>query len=120
MPRSSFSPPPGLHDYASTKLTEHAKARFIERFQVEPGHAETRLRESLKRARRLGRNAQNGTIAILAIHEQRPFVGLIKNSTCLTVLTWPQFEPKLAEFGRHRLPRKHGRLIRRLLGSKPA
>ncbi len=120
MPRSSFSPPPGLHDYASSKLTEHAKTRFIERFQVEPEHAEARLRESLKRARRLGRNPRNGTIAIMALHEERPLVGLIKNATCLTVLTWPQFEPNLAEFGRNRLPRKHGRLIRRLLDSKPA
>jgi hypothetical protein len=120
MPRSSFSPPPGLHDYASVKLTEHALERFIERFHIEPEQAEVRLRESLKRSRRLGRNRRNRTIAILATLEERPFVGLIKDSTCLTVLTWPQFEPHLAEFGRTRLPRKHGRLIRRLVASKPA
>jgi hypothetical protein len=30
------------------------------------------------------------------------------------VMTWNQFVPRLAEFGRTKLPRKWGRLLRRL------
>ena len=32
----------------------------------------------------------------------------------MTVLTWNQFLPRLAEFGRAKLPRKWGRVLRRL------
>ena len=39
--------------------------------------------------------------------------------SCLTVLTWPQFEPRMPEFGRVRLPRKRGRMLRRLVDPEP-
>ena len=42
-------------------------------------------------------------------------VAVLQGSTCLTVLTWPQFEPRLPEFGRPHLPRKRGRMLRRLI-----
>ena len=32
----------------------------------------------------------------------------------MTVLTWNQFLPRLADFGRAKLPRKWGRVLRRL------
>ena len=32
----------------------------------------------------------------------------------MTVLTWNQFLPRLADFGRRKLPRKWGRVLRRL------
>jgi hypothetical protein len=43
-------------------------------------------------------------------------VAILQDDTCTTVLTWPQFEPRLAEFGRSRLPCKKGRMLRRLKG----
>ena len=73
------------------------------------------MRAALGRTRRLGRNARNGAIAFLALHEGRVLVAVVQEATCLTVLTWPQFAPHLPEFGRPRLPRKWGRTLRRLV-----
>ena len=42
-------------------------------------------------------------------------VAVFQGDSCLTVLTWPQFEPRLAEFGRAHLPRKPLRMLRRLM-----
>lgn len=108
-------PPPGQHDYSDVRLTRHALERFVERFGGKPDEASDLLRTALSRTRRLGRNPDNGAIAALAIHRDRALVALLQESTCLTVLTWPQFEPHLAEFGRNRLPRKWGRVLRRLV-----
>jgi hypothetical protein len=107
--------PAGQRDYSAVRLTRHALERFIERFGVEPPMAEPSLRTALTRTRRLGRNPDNGAIAVLAVHADRMLVAVLQGSTCLTVLTWPLFEPRLAEFGRSRLPRKRGRLLRRLV-----
>jgi hypothetical protein len=46
-------------------------------------------------------------------------VAIIQGSTCLTILTWNQFVPRLADFGRRTLPRKWGRLLRRISGALP-
>lgn len=108
-------PPPGQRDYASIKISRHAVERFVERFEVAPERAEEALREALRRTRRMGRNASNGAVAVVALHEHRVVVAIIQESTCLTVLTWNQFKPKLAEFGRPKLPRKWGRTLRRLV-----
>ena len=108
-------PPPGQRDYGGARLTGHALARFVERFGVDPGSAETELRDALGRTRRLGRNAENGAVAVLALHQGRVLVAIFRESSCLTVLTWPQFEPRMAEFGRPRLPRKRWRFLRRLV-----
>ena len=43
-------------------------------------------------------------------------MAILQETTCLTVMTWNQFVPRLAEFGRTKLPRKWGRLLRRLTG----
>jgi len=107
--------PRGQRDYSAAKLTRHALERFAERFGADPDTAESVLRAELGRTRRLGRNPENGAVAVLGVHERRILVAIIQESTCLTVLTWPQFEPRLAEFGRTRLPRKRGRLLRRLI-----
>jgi hypothetical protein len=107
-------PLPGQHDYSSVRLTRHALERFVERFGVDADHAADALRTALQRTRRLGRNPDNGAIAVLAIHEERALVVLLQESTCLTVLTWHQFVPHLPEFGRSKLPRKWGRVLRRL------
>jgi hypothetical protein len=42
-------------------------------------------------------------------------VAILQESTCLTVLTWNQFVPRLGEFGRTKLPRRWGRFLGRLV-----
>ena len=70
----------------------------------------------LARTRRLGRNPENGAVAVLGIYRDQVLVAIVQQATCLTVLTWNQFLPRLAEFGRRKLPRKWGRVLRRLAG----
>jgi hypothetical protein len=106
--------PAGQRDYSSVRLSRHALERFVERFAVAPECAEDDLRRLLGRTRRLGRNPENGAIAVLAIYRQRALVAILQQATCLTVMTWNQFVPRLSEFGRTRMPRKWGRLLRRL------
>ncbi len=105
---------PGQRDYSGSKLTRHALERFVERFGVAPDEAESLLRASLSKTRRFGRNPENQAIAVLALHRGKVLVAILNGSSCLTVLTWPQFEPRMVEFGRTRLPRKRGRMLRRL------
>jgi hypothetical protein len=107
-------PPSGQRDYSSVRLTRHALDRFVERFGVETVDAADSLRAALGRTRRLGRNPETGAVAVLAVHRDRAMVAILQRSTCLTVLTWPQFVTRLPEFGRPRLPRKWGRMLRRL------
>ncbi len=104
----------GQRDLSTSRLTYHALGRFVERFGVPAGEAESLLRAALKRTRRLGRNPENDAVAVLALHGKRVLVAIFQGSSCLTVLTWPQFEPRLVEFGRAHLPRKRGRMLRRL------
>lgn len=108
-------PPKGQKDYSGVRLTRHALERLRERFGVQPDEAETALRKALARTRRLGRNPQNNAVAVLAAMNGRVLVAILQENACLTVLTWAQFEPRMAEFGRYRLPRKRGRMIRRLI-----
>jgi hypothetical protein len=107
--------PAGQRDYSSIRLSRHALERFAERFGIEPESAGELLRTVLSRTRRLGRNPENGAIAVLAVHAQRALVAIIQDSSCLTVLTWNQFVPRLGEFGRSKLPRKWGRMLDRLV-----
>jgi hypothetical protein len=107
--------PPGQRDYSEARLTRHALERFVERFGVPPEEAEGALRAALGRTRRLGRNPENGAVAALAMHQERVLVAIFQGDSCLTVLTWPLFEPRLAEFGRARMPRKRGRMLWRLI-----
>ena len=55
----------------------------------------------------------------MAIHRGKVLVAIFQGSTCLTILTWPQFEPRMTEFGRPHPPRKRGRMLRRLAGPGP-
>jgi hypothetical protein len=112
-------PPPGQRDYSSIHLTRHALERFVERFGGEPDEASEALRSALSRTRRLGRNSENGALAVLAVHRGRALVAILQQASCLTILTWPQFLPRLSEFGRSRLPRKWGRVLRRLSDPEP-
>ncbi len=118
-----MSPPPGQRDASGLRLTRHALERFAERFSP-PGEdagspgTEARLRQILGRTRRLGRNPENDAVALLALVDRRPMVAIVQDQACLTVLTWPQFEPRLPEFGRKRLPRKRGRFLRRLASNE--
>ncbi|WP_406698862.1 hypothetical protein V5E97_08250 [Singulisphaera sp. Ch08] len=107
--------PSGQRDYSSIRLTRHALERFQERFGGDPVDSELALRATLRRTRRLGRNADNGAVAVLAVYRGRVLVAILQDASCLTVLTWPQFVPRLSEFGRTRVPRKWGRLLRRLV-----
>jgi hypothetical protein len=111
--------PPGQRDCGAARLTRHALERFVERFGADPAEAEELLRAALGRTRRLGRNPDSGAVAVLAVHHGRALVAVLHKDSCLTVLTWPQFEPRLAEFGRPHMPRKWGRLLRRLTGDPP-
>ncbi len=104
----------GQRDYSTARLTRHALERFVERFGAPVDEADPMLRDALKRTRRLGRNPDNEAVAVLALHKGRVLVAILNGTSCLTVLTWPQFEPRMAEFGRVRLPRKRGRMLRRL------
>jgi hypothetical protein len=108
-------PPPGQRNYSSVRLSRHALERFVERFGVEPETSEVRLRKVLERTRRLGRNPTNGAIAVLAVLGQRALVAILQDSTCVTVMTLNQFIPRLAEFGRSKMPRKWGRMLERLI-----
>jgi hypothetical protein len=112
-------PPPGQRDYSTIRLTRHALERFVERFGGEPDQAAPALRVALSRTRRLGTNPANDAIALLALHRDRALVAIVQETTCLTVLTWNQFVPHLAEFGRPHLPRKWGRVLRRLSEPTP-
>lgn len=107
--------PAGQRDYSSIRLTRHALERFQERFGGDAADSEPALRAALSRTRRLGRNSANGAVAVLAISRGRVLVAILQDASCLTVLTWPQFVPRLPEFGRSRVPRKWGRLLRRLV-----
>jgi hypothetical protein len=106
--------PPGQRDYSSVRLTRHALDRFVERFAAAPELAADEFRRVLARTRRLGRNPSSGAVAVLGIYRDRAIVAIVHKATCLTVLTWNQFVPRLAEFGRTKLPRKWGRVLRRL------
>jgi hypothetical protein len=113
-------PRKGQHDYSHLRLTRHALERFVERFwtdervEVDAPEVNAALRACLTRMKRLGRNRQNHAIAALGIAGERMLVAIVQGDACLTVMTWPQFEPQLVDFGRSRLPRKRGRMIRRL------
>ncbi len=106
--------PPGQRDYSSVRLSRHALERFVERFEAVPESADADLRGVLSRTRRLGRNPDTGAIAVVAVYRARVLVAILQETTCLTVLTWNQFIPRMAEFGRTKLPRKWGRTLRRL------
>ena len=117
--------PPGQRDLSTVRISRHALERFVERFGRDDSNtnseaiAEIALRTALRRTRRLGTNPDNAAVAVLAIHRQRPLVAILQDDACLTVLTWPQFLPRLPEFGRPRPPRKWGRMLRRLSESEP-
>jgi hypothetical protein len=108
--------PAGQRDYSSVRLSKHALERFVERFAVDPDAAASEFRCVLARMRRLGRNPENRAVAALGIYRHQVVVAIVQEETCLTVLTWHQFLPHLAEFGRRRPPRKWGRMLRRLTG----
>ncbi|GAC1475073.1 MAG: hypothetical protein NVSMB9_26750 [Isosphaeraceae bacterium] len=112
-------PPTGQRDYSGARLTRHALDRLVERFATDPADAPSALRAALARTRRLGRNPANGAIAVLTIYRERPLVAVLQDSACLTVLTWNQFLPRLPEFGRPGVPRKWGRMLRRLTAPTP-
>ena len=113
---------PGQRDYSTARLTRHALERFVERFGAGPSEADAAaaLRAALRRTRRLGRNPETGAVAVLAVHRGRALIAVLQDASCLTVLTWPQFEPRLPEFGRPHPPRKWGRLLRRLTDPLPS
>ncbi len=106
--------PHGQRDYSTVRLSRHALERFVERFAAEPAVAASEIRGALARTRRLGRNPQNGAIAVLGLYRNQVLVAILQKATCMTVLTWHQFLPRLADFGRRKLPRKWGRVLRRL------
>ena len=116
MPSSRPPTPRGQHDHSGIHLTRHALERFAERFHAgdDASTVEPSLRNALTRTRRLGRNPTSGAVAVVGLVGARMLVASLHNDACTTLLTWPQFEPRLPEFGRARLPRKKGRMLRGL------
>ena len=72
--------PPGQRDYSSVRISRHALERFVERFGAEPESAGELLRAVLSRTRRLGRNPENGAIAVLAVHGERALVAILQDN----------------------------------------
>ena len=97
-----MSPPRGQRDYSTIRLSRHALERFVERFAAEPALAanEFPARPALARTRQPGRTPHNGAIAVLGLYRNQVMVAIMQKATCMTVLTWHQFLPLLAEFGR--------------------
>ncbi len=110
--------PKGQRDYSQVRIARHALERFIERFWTGDASAiedaDRVLREVLRHSKRLGRNSRNGAVAALAAHGDRILIAIIQDQACTTVLTWPQFQPQMWEFGRSHLPRKPKRMLARL------
>lgn len=105
----------GQRDHSGARLTRHALERFVERFHPgDTADAEAALRACLARTRRLGRNPENDAVALLAALGDRMLVAILQAGAITTVMTMPQFAPRLPEFGRARLPRKPKRMMRRL------
>ena len=67
------------------------------------------------RTRRLGRNPENGAIAVLAVLGERALVAILQDNACLTVLTWNQFVPGSASSAGPRCRAKWGRMLDRLI-----
>lgn len=115
--------PKGQRDYSQVRIAQHALDRYIERFWVGEASdregAEGALRAALRRAKRLGRNNGNGAVAALGACGDRMLIAIMQDRVCTTVLTWPQFAPSLADFGRARLPRKPKRMLQRLRAPDP-
>jgi hypothetical protein len=107
-------PPKGLRDFSRVGISRHALERFSERFGANEAQAEPELRAVLKCCRRLGTNPRSGAIAVLGLFRDRPLVAIVQAATCTTVLTWAQFETKLADFGRPNVARKWGRYLARI------
>ena len=118
---------PGERDYSEIRVSRHAIERFAERFVAralasEPcedeiqdlAALEAELRGSLKRAKRLGRNPRNDAIAVLGLYRGEMLIAILQANVCATVLRWEQFEERMAEFGRNRLPKKPKRMLARL------
>ena len=106
--------PRGQRDYSTVRLSRHC-ARAVHRALCRrAGRRRGRVPRRPARTRRLGRNPQNGAIAVLGLYRNQVLVAIVQRATCMTVLTWNQFLPRLAEFGRGKLPRKWGRVLRRL------
>ena len=62
------------------------------------------------------RNPENGAIAVLAIYRNQVLVAILNQATCLTVLTWNQFLPRLRRVRpRPEAAGKWGRVLRRLV-----
>ena len=109
-----MSLPHGQRDYSTIRLSRHALERFVERFAAEPAVPQTNSAARFRAPGGSGRNPHNGAIAVLGLYRNQVMVAIVQKATCMTVLTWNQFLPNLAEFGRGKLPRKWGRVLRRL------
>lgn len=122
--RRSASQPKGRHgryDLSTLHISKHALERFRERTQreVRSDPADTTLRESLRICRKIGTDPA-GTVAWLGLHDECPFVVLVKSGTVVTWLTLEQFESVMSDFGRHRWPRRFGRWLRETRPGEPA
>jgi len=105
----------GIYDLSSLRISEHAAQRFSERV----GGSGSWSLESpgwsafLRVCRKLGTNPA-GDQAFLAILKGEPFVLMVKGESIVTVLTLPQFETVMANFGRTGWPRRFGRWLRKI------
>lgn len=105
----------GIYDLSGLHVSEHAARRFAERVDGSDGCSSERPDWStfLRMCRKLGTNAA-GDQAFLVVLRGEPFVLLLKGESVVTVMTLPQFESVMADFGRTGWPRRFGRWLRKI------
>lgn len=105
----------GLYDLSRLHVSQHALERFRERVEKteSPDVTHACMLDLLRICRRLGTNAE-GAAAFLGICKTQPFVMIVKGGNVVTCMSLDQFESVMAEFGRHRWPRRFGRWLRKM------
>lgn len=105
----------GIYDLRHLHISRHALDRFCERVTTELDPDETRplFVSLLGTCRKLGTNEQ-GAVASLIMYEDEPLVIIVNSGNVVTLLSLAQFETVMHEFGRHSLPRRLSRWLRKL------
>ncbi len=101
----------GLYDLRRLQVSQHALERFRERVESD-SHTDESFSNMLRQCRKLGTNPDKAA-AYMAISKDRPFVLIVKETNVVTCMTLDQFETVMADFGRHRWPRRFGRWLRK-------
>lgn len=109
----------GLYDLSRLHVSHHARERFRERAKnaLTADQADADMPALMRQCRKLGTNAE-GAAAFLAIYADQPIVLIVKGGNVVTCMSLDQFESVMADFGRHRWPRRFGRWLRKTTASE--